>query len=258
MEWYCSHGTDRVGPLSEQEFEALVNQGTVRGSTLVWREGMADWQPYEQVVAAASAVSAAPAGAPIVAPAVEAGFCSQCGRRHFREDLISYDGLLVCAECKPRFFQEIAEGLTIPPIQQQLRYAGFWIRLVAARIDGIILTIVEMPFSLVFQRLIIAADNSTQAVVMSSINWVLSMAMQAAYYTFFVGKLGATPGKLAIGLKIVVADGSRVSYWRAFGRHWARILSGLILLIGYIMAGFDSQKRALHDYICNTRVIWRR
>ncbi len=258
MEWYCSNGADRIGPLSEQEFEALVNQGTVRGSTLVWREGMADWQPYEQVVAAASATSPAPAGAPIVAPAVEAGFCSQCGRRHSREDLISYDGLLVCGECKPRFFQEIAEGLTIPPIQQQVRYAGFWIRVVAAIIDGIILTIVEMPFSIIFGRLMITANSSDQALVMSVANSALSMAMQAAYYTFFVGKFGATPGKLAIGLKIVVADGSRVSYWRAFGRYWARLLSTLILLIGCIMAGFDSQKRALHDYICNTRVIWKR
>ena len=60
---------------------------------------------------------------------------------------------------------------------------------------------------------------------------------------------------MACGLRVIVSDGSKVSYWRAFGRYWAKILSGLILAIGYIMAGFDSEKRALHDHICNTRVI---
>jgi len=46
-----------------------------------------------------------------------------------------------------------------------------------------------------------------------------------------------------------------VSYGRAAGRYFAKMLSGIIMGIGYIMAGFDSQKRALHDMICDTRVI---
>ena len=85
--------------------------------------------------------------------------------------------------------------------------------------------------------------------------WGLSVAIQCAYETFFIGKMGATPGKMALGLKVVRADGSPVDYARAAGRFFGKMLSGIILGIGYIMAGFDAQKRALHDMICDTRVI---
>jgi uncharacterized RDD family membrane protein YckC len=50
-------------------------------------------------------------------------------------------------------------------------------------------------------------------------------------------------------------DGGKVSYGRAVGRHFAKYLSSFTLGIGYIMAGIDDEKRALHDRICNTRVI---
>jgi uncharacterized RDD family membrane protein YckC len=56
---------------------------------------------------------------------------------------------------------------------------------------------------------------------------------------------------------VVRPDGRPVDLGRAFGRYFAKILSAFILLIGYIIAGFDSEKRALHDMICDTRVIKR-
>jgi uncharacterized RDD family membrane protein YckC len=80
-------------------------------------------------------------------------------------------------------------------------------------------------------------------------------AITAAYFTFFVGALAASPGKLALGLKVVRPDGSAVGYGRALGRYFAGILSWMILFIGYIMVAFDSEKRGLHDMICDTRVI---
>jgi uncharacterized RDD family membrane protein YckC len=60
---------------------------------------------------------------------------------------------------------------------------------------------------------------------------------------------------MACKLKIAVEDGGRVSYLRALGRHFAKYLSAMILLIGYIMAAFDDQRRTLHDRICETRVV---
>jgi uncharacterized RDD family membrane protein YckC len=60
---------------------------------------------------------------------------------------------------------------------------------------------------------------------------------------------------MACNIKVVMADGGKVSFARAIGRHFAKFISGMILGIGYIMAGFDDQKRALHDRICDTRVI---
>jgi uncharacterized RDD family membrane protein YckC len=77
------------------------------------------------------------------------------------------------------------------------------------------------------------------------------------YETFFIGKYGATPGKMACKIKVVTADGGKVSYLLAFGRYFAKVLSSLTCLIGYIMAAFDDEKRALHDRICNTRVVFK-
>ena len=84
---------------------------------------------------------------------------------------------------------------------------------------------------------------------------IAQYAIPAAYDTWFVGKYGATPGKMACNLKVVVEDGERVTYMRAFGRHFAKLLSSMILAIGFIMAAFDDQKRTLHDRICETRVV---
>ena len=77
------------------------------------------------------------------------------------------------------------------------------------------------------------------------------------YQIFFLGKYGATLGKMACGLRVVTADGGKISYGRATGRAFAEMLSGIICYIGYIMIAFDDQKRGLHDHICNTRVIYK-
>jgi uncharacterized RDD family membrane protein YckC len=78
-----------------------------------------------------------------------------------------------------------------------------------------------------------------------------------AYNTFFVGRYAATPGKMAVGIRVVAPDGSRINYMRAFGRAWADILSSMTCFIGYIIAAFDNEKRALHDHICTTRVVYK-
>ncbi len=85
---------------------------------------------------------------------------------------------------------------------------------------------------------------------------LISMCLTLAYNVYFVSTRGATPGKMVLGLKIIRSDGSPVSAGRALGRYLGYILSGLILYIGFIIAGFDSEKRALHDHLADTRVIY--
>jgi uncharacterized RDD family membrane protein YckC len=84
---------------------------------------------------------------------------------------------------------------------------------------------------------------------------LLFFALEGGYIVFFLGKYGATPGKMACKIKVVNADGSPITYSRASGRFFSEILSGLLCGVGYLMAGFDDEKRALHDRLCNTRVI---
>jgi uncharacterized RDD family membrane protein YckC len=135
-------------------------------------------------------------------------------------------------------------------------YAGFWIRFAALAIDVFILGIVNMVIFIPLGMFMpTSPDNPMVFISFMPVIMLLQYAIPAAYDTWFVGKYGATPGKMACKLKIVVEDGSRVGYLRAFGRHFAKWLSAMILLIGYIMAAFDDQRRTLHDRICETRVV---
>ena len=100
----------------------------------------------------------------------------------------------------------------------------------------------------------VSTDPGTELVTMI-IAQALGFLIAVSYTVFFIGKFGATPGKMVLGLKVVRSDGGRVTYLRAFARYFAEFLSAITLLIGYIIAAFDSEKRALHDHICDTRVI---
>jgi len=75
------------------------------------------------------------------------------------------------------------------------------------------------------------------------------------YKVIFTSQGGQTPGKMAAGIKVVTLDGGPVSVGRSIGRVAAEWLSAMVLLLGYFIAGF-SDKRALHDYIAGTRVVY--
>jgi len=84
------------------------------------------------------------------------------------------------------------------------------------------------------------------------------MAATWLYYALMESsKHQATIGKLALGLKVTDMNGQRISFARATGRYFGKIISGMILLIGYIMAGFTEKKQALHDIMANCLVVKR-
>jgi len=92
--------------------------------------------------------------------------------------------------------------------------------------------------------------------------WAATGPLWAAIYekafASYLGRYGATPGKMAVKIRVVTPDGGPISYGRATGRFFADILSGMICYIGYLMVAFDKeQRRALHDHICGTRVVKR-
>ena len=188
----------------------------------------------------------------------ETQFCSECGQPRPVGELARFGDRLICPVCKNSYAQKLREG--VAPATAVV-YGGFWIRAVALLIDGIILfivdTILELGLLGTSSTQLAATNPADVGPVMSKLGliWLISLGVQFAYETFFIGKMAATPGKMAMGLKVVRADGSPVDYPRAAGRFFAKILSGIILGIGYFMAGFDAQKRALHDMICDTRVI---
>ncbi|PZP86049.1 MAG: hypothetical protein DI582_03890 [Azospirillum brasilense] len=133
-------------------------------------------------------------------------------------------------------------------------FAGFWIRFVAAIIDGLILFI---PNFVVGILLAPAAPAAGQAATSNPLASLVSLGIYIAYYTALQGgKWQATVGKRVVGIHVMRTDGSRISHLRALGRYFASFLSAITLLIGYIMAGFTREKTTLHDLICDTRVVY--
>ena len=168
---------------------------------------------------------------------------------------------------------------------QQFIYAGFWKRFLAYLIDQIIIGLIELilfvPIVLIFGTglfSIFTYENYDQftsviyntqyyedeysvaaiamiifAVIIIS---VLSIVIQWLYYAFQESSTKqATLGKSLINLKVVDLYGNRISFGRATGRFFGKILSGLIFNVGYIMAAFTERKQALHDILANCLVI---
>ncbi len=170
--------------------------------------------------------------------------CSECGREFGEDALIVFGDSMVCAECKPFFVQKLKEGVNVAG---ELVYAGFWIRVGAKIIDWVIGAVVSSGFGFAAGLI-----GGIQAHLTANI---LTWGFAVAYPTFFLGKYGATPGKMACGLKVIRPDGEALRYGRALGRFFGEFLSAVILCIGYLMVAFDKEKRALHDRVCDTRVV---
>jgi len=185
--------------------------------------------------------------------------CSQCGLDFPASEIITYENHYVCAGCKPIFVQRLREGVTL---SATTKFAGFWIRFGAKIIDGIITWIVMAIISFIVYKIYPQPHFTpgTKHMELGTgyyLNLIFSVTLSIGYYVWFVGTYGATIGKMGCGIKIIMADGSKVSYGRALGRAFSEFLSGIICYIGYIMAGSDKEKRALHDRICNTRVVYK-
>ena len=251
MEWFYALNGQQAGPVNETEFQRLVSTGVIRPDTLVWRAGLAEWQPYSRVQAAAPATPATP-GAPGVV-------CAQCGGSFPPDQVLSFGSASVCASCKPIYMQRLREGVT-PGASAggtAFRYAGFWIRVGAKMIDSLIVgVVVGVPVVVLMFGAIKSGDQAAM-LIFQLVLQLAAIVVSGAYTVFFVTKYGATPGKMACGLKIVTSDGGNIPIGRSIGRFFAEMLSGTICYIGYIIAGFDSEKRSLHDHICSTRVIYK-
>ena len=261
MKWYYADAGRQVGPVEDAQLDELLRSGAVRDDTLVWREGMANWQPHSAVRGPAKPIPIPAAAVPIAA---ETRFCSECGRPYPAHEMVTIGTATVCAQCKPLYMQRVREGGQ--PIGVR-RYAGFWIRFVARIIDGIILGVVGFIINLPIQMALglgaARMGDPTAAIPMMlgtiGISLAINIVLNAAYEIYFLSSRSATIGKLALGLKVIRADGGSLSTGQATGRFFAYLLDAYFTLtIGFIIAGFDTEKRALHDRICDTRVIYAR
>lgn len=155
---------------------------------------------------------------------------------------------------------------------ESTEYAGFWIRFIAYIIDSFIIGFLEfiivLPllglfgvkvFELSTLRDLENADSDLLVPVIASAITGLSLTVLLITWFYYAllqsGARQATVGKMALVLKVTDVNGDRLTFARVSLRYFSKILSGLFMMIGYIMAGFTPKKQALHDYIANTYVV---
>lgn len=230
VHWYYAVGEEKKGPLKEAEFDRLISAGTILSDTLVWRKGMSGWQTLGDVKGENIKLIAHEE----TAQAQVASTASQ-------------------AQGKEK------EAIGVAPAfwPAGLVYAGNGRRLFAKIIDLVFLAAIATLVEGLSRKLFPAVQGSIGAIdKVYMVTMFIDMLLGMIYITWFVGKFGATPGKMVFSLKVVTPAGGKVGYGQSFGRYWAEsVVIGLTLMLGYLPILFDSQKRGLHDRLCNTRVV---
>ena len=182
--------------------------------------------------------------------------CVECKLVFPVDNMIRYKKVYVCANCKPVFMQKLSEGAHINT--GEFRWAGFWIRFAASLLDGFLMLFLTIGVQLLMglsMLQILGLEDRTILMWVSA--QLLSTATGVVYEAGMTGRYGATLGKMACGIRVISPEGGNISYMRAVGRYFAKLLSFITLYIGFIMAAFDDQKRSLHDRVCNTRVVYK-
>ncbi len=141
------------------------------------------------------------------------------------------------------------------PTDRPVEYAGFWKRFAATLIDYLIILV--PTFIITFSFMVFGGlEGQSKRQQLELIVQGISIVLNWLYFGFMESSpLQATVGKLALGLIVTDVDGRPLSFARATGRYFGKLLSGLTLCIGYIMAGFTQRKQALHDIIAGCLVI---
>ena len=147
----------------------------------------------------------------------------------------------------------------------QYEFADFGTRFVAYIIDGIILVIISGIIGFIVGAAFApdprdytwGSDYNAALNRLQVIGYGIGLIVQTLYFIYFLtNKDGQTPGKSAMNIKIVKANGAPLTGGDAFLRNIiGYFISGLFLVLGFIWAAFDSQKQAWHDKLANTYVV---
>ena len=197
-------------------------------------------------------------------------YCSKCGA-------LMADGAVFCSACGQAFSTAVA--LAHPPMNSpavaaapRVEYGGFWLRFLAYLIDGAVITIGALVVAIPLIFLTGLGTLLSQIHPEEDLNdagfWLImgvvflfatvSLVVTWLYHALMESsEWQATVGKKALNLVVTDMAGRRVSFWRATGRHFAKIVSNMIYPFGHIMAGFTAQKQALHDMIAGCLILHR-
>lgn len=249
--YYADTANERQGPVSADALRALFGEQRLGAASLIWREGLAGWQPLSMF-------------------AGELGLEAEAAN-HVGEETIAAteeDVPLAPEPSADAYSPYAAPQATVASVERivlggDIVYAGFWKRAAAQVIDlslsWFLGSIVGAVVGVLAMAVLSSADLGLQTMfVYQGLSWIVTLGVGAMYYGWFhCSGAQATLGKMAVGIKVVRGDGQRVGFWRAIGRYFGLVLSLLLVCAGVVMAAFTPRKRALHDLLCDTLVVDR-
>lgn len=183
--------------------------------------------------------------------------CARCGDAYCPDCLVTIGDQPYCATCKTEQLMDVRSGVD----RTRLVYAGFFARFGAQVIDGLI---VIVPAYAIFTAVMLSVASTLQSQQTALTR--LAPLIVFAYVPFFAFpvlyealmlsmKNGQTIGKMALRLRVVRPDGSRITAADAWGRTLMRMLLGCVAIVDYIPYFFTTEKTTLHDMIAGTRVV---
>lgn len=249
--FYADAASQQQGPVSVETLAGLFAGGQIGAQTLLWKEGLATWQPAHSLPEMA-AYLAAPATAAEAAGAAET---------------LAPAGTDATTTWPASQVLPAAHTLPGSAGAGDVVYAGFWRRVAACVIDGIVLGmlayVILIPVMLLagFSTGVLVGgvtpgeESSFTLLLLATYPFIYSL--QAAYFGWMQSRPAqASIGKLACGIKVTGPNGERISFWRGFCRYFAYLFATFFTFgIGLVLAAFTDKKRALHDMLCKTLVV---
>ncbi|GAB3731470.1 hypothetical protein GCM10028794_07710 [Silanimonas algicola] len=263
--YYVNADRQRQGPVPAEALRDLAKTGAIGARTLVWRQGMPQWQAIEQV--------AAELGIVLDAPPIEATTPPPAPRPADATPPPSEPQRTAPVGAYPDTAVQQAYAAQVG-VEPQARaafagdghvlYASFLKRVAASIIDGFIVAIlsliVQTPIALIGGVGISAMGDSTGAghLLLQLASQLISIGIGIAYFGYFyTSDQQASPGKQLVGIKVARPDGERISFARSVGRYFANWLNLLTLGLTYLLPLFTERRQTLHDLICDTVVVDR-
>ena len=242
MKWFyidtsITDGDRRQGPYSIDEIRDFVNEGKIKDETLVWHTGETNWKAWKDFPEASEPPEPT------------------------EEELLK------------QTIETLLQGR-----MQRKRFAGFFVRANAFIIDNLILSVVGAIFLYIMSLAGMLDLNAVSEIVNQYIDnpgstdlvskaldlpgmstfFTIWSIVQAIYFIVFHAVWGATPGKKLLRIHVEMANGEKLSWAFSIFRFVASIVTQATLIfygLGYLIVLIDPQKRALHDFIAQTRVV---
>jgi uncharacterized RDD family membrane protein YckC len=229
------------GPFTRAEVADKLTRGEYTLESLAFVEGLSQWTPLREVLAKVDAASA-PQPAPFVtAPAATASPAT----------------FAAAPAAAPSIAPSYSYAATMQP-PGHLVYAGFWLRFAAIFIDGLILLPLVI-ISIVISGIENSASDNSFKLLLAMVSLLYSLVCLVVQWLYFAmqesSAAQATLGKRLLGIQVTDRQGHRIGFGRATGRYFGKIVSGLILYIGFMLAGWTERKQALHDMMADTLVV---